>query len=102
MNGRTKGLCLERNYTLVPFKGDKRKMSKCNQCPYNYYDYEGNYTDCSLYDVRNPSLILWNENKCRCRIPLFVLKIMHKRDMKAEDKHWGDLSEETVCKNQGW
>lgn len=64
-------------------------MSKCNQCPYNYYDYEGNYTDCSLYDVRNPSLILWNENKCRCRIPLFVLKIMHKRDMKAEDKHWG-------------
>ena len=71
-------------------------MSKCNQCPYNYYDYEGNYTDCSLYDVRNPSLILWNENKCRCRIPLFVLKIMHKRDMKAEDKHWGDLSEETT------
>lgn len=63
-------------------------MSKCNKCPYNYYDYEENCNDCSIYDY---PLILWNENKCRCRIPLFLLRIMHKRQIKAELKYWGDL-----------
>ena len=67
-------------------------MSKCSKCPYSYYDYQENYTDCSLCDYKDFPIIFWNENKCRCRIPLFVLKVMHKRDMKAEAKYWGDLS----------
>lgn len=77
-------------------------MSKCSKCPYNYYDYEEYCTDCSLSDYKEFPLILWNENKCRCRIPLFILKIMHKKDMKAEANYWGDIDEETICKMQGW
>lgn len=61
-------------------------MSKCNKCPYNYYDYEENGSDCSMYNI---PLVLWNEDKCRCRIPLFILKIMYKRYMKTEAELWG-------------
>lgn len=77
-------------------------MSKCNICPYHYFDYGENCSFCSLDESLELPVPLWNENKDRCRIPLFVLKIMHKRDMKAEAKYWKDLSEETICKNQGW
>lgn len=77
-------------------------MRKCRKCPYHYFDYEENHGSCSLDESLELPVPLWNENKCRCRIPLFVLKIMHKRDMKTEAKYWKDLSEETICKNQGW
>ena len=77
-------------------------MTRCNKCPYSYYDYEENYTSCRLEERKTFPESIWNYYKGECRIPLFILKILHKREMKAEAKYWGDLSEETVCKSQGW
>lgn len=68
-------------------------MSKCNKCPYSYFDYEENYLSCRVEERKAIPDSIWNYYKGECRIPLFILKILHKRYMKAEADNWAEYYE---------
>ena len=79
-------------------------MSKCNYCPFQYFDYEENCNFCKIEEYLEEKLprFMFSDKTCSCRVPMFILKLWHKKEMKSLNEYFRSLSKDDVCKGQGW